>query len=50
MPILENFQNWVRKSAQLGEIKTLLKIEAPGPTSSVSFEAVLTNKDESRIG
>ena len=30
--------------------KTLSKIEAPGPTSSVSFEAVLSNKYESRIG
>ena len=30
--------------------KTLSKIAAPGPTSSVSFEAVLSNKDQSRIG
>ena len=30
--------------------KTLSKIAAPGPTSSVSFEAVLSNKDESCIG
>ena len=30
--------------------KSLSKIAAPGPTSSVSFEAVLSNKDQSRIG
>ena len=30
--------------------KSLSKIAAPGPTSSVSFEAVLSNKDENRIG
>ena len=30
--------------------KTLSKIAAPGPTSSVSFEAVLSNKHESRLG
>ena len=29
---------------------TLSKIAAPGPTSSVSFEGVLSNKDESRLG
>ena len=30
--------------------KTLSKIAAPGPTSSVSIEVVLSYKDESRIG
>ena len=30
-------------------IYTLSKIAAPGWTSSASFEAVLSNKDESRI-
>ena len=30
--------------------KTLSKIAAPGPTPSVSFEAVLLNKDESCMG
>ena len=30
--------------------KILSKIAAPGPTSSVSFAAVLSNIDESRIG
>ena len=32
------------------EKNTLSKIAAPGPTSSVSIEAVLSNKDESCIG
>ena len=30
--------------------KTLSKIAAPGPTSWVSIEVVLSNKDESHIG
>ena len=30
--------------------KTLSKIAAPGSTSSVSYEAVLSNKDENRKG
>ena len=33
-----------------GGVYTLLKIAAPGPTSSGSFEVVLINKDESCIG
>ena len=45
------------KFSKIGEKKclirqknTLSKIVAPGPTFSVSFEAVLSNKHESRLG
>ena len=46
------------KFSKIGEKKclirqkknTLSKVAAPGPTSSVSFEGVLSNKDESCLG
>ena len=50
LPILANSRNQVRKNASLGKKNTLLKIAAPGPTSSGSFEVVFINKDESHIG
>ena len=40
---------WV-KMPNLERKKTLSKIAAPGPTSWVSIEVVLSNKDESHIG
>ena len=40
----------MEKNASLSGKNTLSKIAAAGPTSSVSFEAVLSNKAESHIG
>ena len=39
-----------KKMPNQAKKKTFSKIAAPCPTSSVSFEAVLSNKDESCIG
>ena len=43
------FSKICEKKCLIRKKKTLSKIAAPGPTSSVSFEAVLSNKHESRL-
>ena len=44
------FSKLGEKKSLIRQKKTFSKIAAPDPTSSVSFEAVLSNKDERRIG
>ena len=43
-------QSRQEETPNYGGKKTLSKIAAPGPTFTCSFEVILSNKDEIRIG